>query len=241
MESRWPDQYAEYVKFENNPDRSPVPPHAKDARRKARQRTKAKPKIVPVPKRAPSQKSNSPRSPSRSRSATPYESRVAYDDKGEVLQYSKTDKVNAAAAASKRKSPSPLPPIEWNIAFVQARDRSPRKPASRSPKRDSPAAAPVAAPAGEAQTALNGEVAAGGSESQTKATLSPGAKGKGKSKGKRKGKGRGGKAAGRGGRGSKGRGRAGGRGWTQWGSRKVVLSKGPGKNANSAGFQGRQR
>ena len=181
MEARWPDQYAEYRNWGKNPDRSPVPPHAREARRKARQRARAKTKAVPIPKRAPSQKSNSPRSPSRSRSTTPYQHRVAFDDKGEVMNYSKKDKVNAAADASKGKSPSPLPPIEWNIPSVQTKDKSPRKSASRSPKKDAPSAGGAPTPTTEAPA----DPATGGSADPSgalaKATLLPGPKGKGKS------------------------------------------------------------
>ena len=241
MEARWPDQYAEYLKWEANPERSPVPPHAKEARRKGRQRAKARAKATPVAKRAPSRSGNSPRSRSGSRSATPYESRVVFNDKGDVLNYSKKDKVNQVAGASKGKSPSPLPPIDWNIATVQVKDKSPRKSASRSPKRDGPASGTAAVPANVPPVAPSGDAEVGDMETPSKATLSPGPKGKGKFKGKRKGKDRRGNASGRGGRGGKGRGRNGGRGWTQWKSRKVILSNGPGKDAKGAGFQGRQR
>ena len=138
MQAKRPEQYEEFVKWEKNPDRSPVPPHAREARRKATQRTKAKAKAMPVSKRAPGSKSNSPKTSSKSRSVTPYSSRVAFNDKGEL-------RTECCLVAS------PLPPIDWNISTAVPKERSPRKSASRSPRRDTPPAASDGALHGEAQ------------------------------------------------------------------------------------------
>ena len=63
---------------------------------------------------------------------------------------------------------------------------------------------------------------------------------KGKDERKGKGKGRGGKGKGGGAKGGKAKGRWGARGKPQWKTRKVILSKGLGKDTGGAGQTGRQ-
>ena len=229
MSRNYPDEYEAYLKWEARPDRSPLPPHAREARRKGRQRAKAKEKVTPVAKRAPGSKSGSPRERSRSRSTTPYTARVGFKEDGEVIDYSKKEKVNPKAP-----SPSPLPPIDWTLMGTKAKSKSPKRSPAKSPRPSAPAQpagqAPVAPAVGE-----TGDGAPSEANKSKAASSSPGRDSKGKGKKGGKGKGRGGKGKGRGGRGANGKGRWGGRGKPQWKTRRVVLTKGPGKDAGGAG------
>ena len=234
-----PEMYDAYLKWEARPDRSPLPPHAREARREGRQAERARGKAKAIAKRAPGSKSASPRERSRSRSTTPYTARVGFNEDAEVKDYSKKDKVNPKAP-----SPSPLPAIDWTLMGVKNKSKSPNRSPSKSPRSSAPAQ-----PAGQAPAApITGEANDGAPAAVDKskaASASPGrgSKGKGKKgdKGKgRGGKGRGGKGKGRGGRGAKGKGRWRGRGKPQWKSRRVVLTRRPGKDAGGASQNGGQ-